>query len=69
MNPTTVSADSRVEAIKLLEYLQCGHVFESGHHLDTSDQHSNQTHFFTLGSVAEESVMPDSDESVRENMH
>lgn len=62
-------ADSRIEGIELLQHFQCSHVLESRLHEDTSDQLSYQGHLFTLGPVAEKSVMPDSDESVRKDMH
>ena len=69
MLSTAVSADSRIKVVELLEHLQCGHVFESRFHADTTDQLPDQSHLLPLGSVAEQSVMPDSDESVRKNMH
>ena len=69
MLTTAVSADFRIKVVELLEYLQCGHVSEPRFHVDTTDQLPDQGHLLTLGSVAEKSVMPDSDESVRKDMH
>lgn len=62
-------ADPRIEGVELLQNLQCRHVLEPWLHADTSDQLPDQCHLLTLGPVAEESVMPDSDESVRKDMH
>ena len=69
VHSTALPADSGIDGIELLQNLQCRHVLEPWLHADTSDQKSYQCHLLTLGPIAEKSVMPDSDESVRKDMH
>ncbi len=69
VHSTAMPAYSRIEGVEFLQHFQCGHILEHWLHADTSDQLPDQCHLFTLGPVAEKSVMPDSDESVRKDMH
>ena len=68
MNSSAVSADTRVNTEDSFQNLQRRHFSELRLHADTSDEFSNQRHFRFLGSIAEDAIMTDSDESVRQNM-
>lgn len=65
----TIFASRWINAENLLEHLQGGEFLESWLQAYSADESSDNGHLLAFGTVAEQSVMPDSDESLGQHMH